>query len=208
MQKTVGDQGNQIGDYKKSQATDRQALENHKAFEDSLRKNPASVLKPFADASGYKLVAPSGVDPSVIGDPSADQGAGTAKYIQDLVGKTHAESMVPINAMMSTMHEQHLATKYGDAWDELTQVRNSNLTLIQGKQIPDAELAHIVSEFQRFPQHITDAKLAGREELRAELEKKAMEHKAEPSGQEPGKPPSEEQTAATGAKRLSDTWPG
>ena len=206
LKKTVGDQGNQIGDFKKSQVSDKQALKNHQDFEDSLRKNPASVLQPFADASGYKLVAPSGADPTAIGDPSADQGAGLTNYINQLVGKTLTESLVPVNAMMGTMHEQHLATKYGESWDELTQVRNSNLGRIQGKQIPDVELAHIVSEYQRFPQHIEAAKLAGREELRAELEKKALEHKADPTGQEPGKKPEGEETAVSAASNLGEEW--
>lgn len=203
LKKTVGDQGNEIGGHKKTAALHKQEMDTNRAFMDQLKKSPAETLKSLGVAAGLQVTAPS-ADPVSTGDAAADQAA----QVDAIVKKAMAEHMGPVNTVIDTVQESHLASKYGDAWDELTAIRNANQIRIQGNHIPLSELAHMVSEFERFPQHLAAAKLAGGEELRAELALKATEHLADPTGQEQGKPPPEEQTAASGAKRLGDTWPG
>ena len=201
LKKTVGDQGNEIGDYKKTAGLHKQELDTNRAFMDQLKKSPAETLKSLGVAAGLQVTAPS-KDPVSTGDAAADQAA----QVDAIVKKALAEHMGPVKSVIDTVQESHLAAKYGDAWDELTQIRNSNQMRIQSNQIPISELAHMVSEYDRFSKHIAAAKLVGREELRAELAKKALEHKADPSGQPEGTPPEKEQTVAEGAKRLQDTW--
>lgn len=206
LNKTVGDQGNQIGDFKKKDAVQTQELTTFRAFNESLKKTPREVLKPLNTAAGMQVTTPAGIDPSVIGDPTADKGTGIATYIQQVVQQAITDGMGPVNSVVETVHEQHLATKYGESWDELAPVRAANMTRIQSNQIPRSELAHIVSEYDRLPQTISDAKMAGREEYRLELEKKAKEHIADPSGQEQGKVPESEQNVNSAASKLESEW--
>ncbi len=201
LNKIVGDQGNEIGVFKKAETLTKQELDTNRAFMDQLKKSPAETLKSLGLAAGLTVTAPS-AELTKTGDPAADQTA----EINSIVQKALADNMGPVNTIMSTVQESHLAAKFGDAWDTLAQVRQSNMARIQAGHIPTSELAHMVSEFERLPEHIAAARLEGREELRAELEKKAGQHLPDGSGQEPHKIPENEQTAAHGAKRLGNMW--
>lgn len=201
LKKTMGDQGNEIGEYKKTAALNKQQMDTDAAFMGQLKQSPAETLKSLGLAAGLTVTAPS-AEPTTTGDAAADQAAQT----DAIVKKALAEHMGPVNAIMSTVQESHLAAKFGDAWDELAGVRNSNLIRLQSNQIPMSEVAHMVSEFERMPQHLAAAKLEGREDLRAELEKKAGQHLPDGSGQEPHKVPESEQTPAHAAKKLADSW--
>ena len=203
MKKTIGDQGNQIGDFKKSSALTEQELNTSRAFMDQLKKSPAETLKSLGLAAGLTVSAPS-AEPATTGDPAADQAA----QINAIVQKALAENMGPINTVASTVQEAHLATKYGDAWDELAQIRNSNQVRLQSNQIPMSEVAHMISEYERFPKHLAAAKLEGREDYRKELADKAGQHLPDGSGQEPHKIPESEQTPSHAAKKLASNWPG
>ena len=201
LNKVMGDQGNEIGEYKKTAALNKQEMDTNRAFMDQLKKSPAETLKSLNLAAGLTVTTPS-AEPVTTGDPAADQTA----QINSIVAKAMADNMAPVNSMMGTVQETHLATKYGEGWDELAPVRAANAARIQGNHIPLSELAHMVSEFERIPQHLEAAEQKGREGYRAELEQKAKEHLSEPSGQEPHKIPEDEQTAAYGAKRLNTAW--
>jgi len=201
LKKTVGDQGNQIGDFKKSEALSKQELDTNRAFMDQLKKTPAETLKSLGLAAGLTVTAPN-TEPTVTGDPAVDQTA----QINAIVSKALADNMGPVNSVIDAVQETHLAAKYGDAWDDLNQIRNSNMVRLQSNQLPMSEVAHMVSEFERFPQHIAAAKQQGREEYRAELEKKANEHLSDGTGQEPHKVPENEQTPSHAAQKLGNSW--
>jgi len=204
LKKTVGEQGNQIGEYKKSTSTLEQELQSHRGLMEALKKNPSATLKSLASAANVNLGEKPAVDPSIIGDPTADPG-GLQKYLDMLVGNKFAEAMQPMNAMLNTMEEQNLANRFGESWDQKARVREANLTAIRAGQFTPMHLAQIVSEFQDFPNQLAAAKEAGREELREELRKKALEHVEDTAGADhPGGKPGEEQTAVTAAEKLKD----
>lgn len=201
LKKTMGDQGNEIGEYKKTAALNKQQMDTDAAFMGQLKTNPAETLKSLGVAAGLTVTTPS-AELTTTGDQAADQAAQT----DAIVKKALAEHMGPVNVMMSTVQESHLATKYGESWDTLAGVRNSNLIRLQSNQIPMSEVAHMVSEYERMPQHLEAAELRGREKYRAELEKKAGGHLPDGTGQEPHTVPESEQTPTHAAAKLAQSW--